>query len=292
MSTLTKILITLLTVFSFFLCGIVVVYVGNAENYMQKCKDLEKAKSSLNEKLSGATKQLNEKIAEMGRMEDKLKAEIAAAKVETDKLQAELTDAKRENSDLQQKVSNWATVTKDLSETNNKQRQLFETTFAELTKTKAELIKERKELNDVTTTMMEKMAIIETLESEKKRLVEEKTDLQNQVDKFLMSKGQKAVATPVTPEVGKAKPVEPIVSEGKEIALKGKITKVDISNSLASISIGSADGVKEGMKFHVTRGEEFICNLLIIDVEADQAVGILELVQKEPKVGDGVATNL
>jgi hypothetical protein len=292
LSTLTKILITLLTVFSFFLCGIVIVYVSNAENYMQKYKDSERAKSSLNEKLSSATKQLNEKIAEMGRMEDKYKAEIASAKVESDKLLAELTDVKRQKSDLEQKVNNWASITKDFSETNNKQRELFEKTFAELNKTKAELIKEHKELNDVTTSMMEKMAIIETLSAEKKRLVEEKTDLQNQLDKYLMPRGQKAAATPVTPEISNAKPQEPSVSEGKEIALKGKVTKVDINNHLASISLGSADGVKEGMKFHITRGEEFICSLLIIDVEADQSVGILELVQKEPKVGDGVATNL
>jgi hypothetical protein len=61
---------------------------------------------------------------------------------------------------------------------------------------------------------------------------------------------------------------------------------------MAGISIGSADGVKEGMRFHVTRGDEFICDILIIDVDAEEAVGVLEYVQQNPRVGDNVSTNL
>ena len=57
-------------------------------------------------------------------------------------------------------------------------------------------------------------------------------------------------------------------------------------------AIGSADGVKDGMKFHVTRGDNFICDILIIDVDTDKAVGVLELVQQPPKIGDTASTNL
>jgi len=65
-----------------------------------------------------------------------------------------------------------------------------------------------------------------------------------------------------------------------------------VKNSLATVSTGSADGVKEGMRFHVTRGDEFICDILIIDVDTEKAVGVLELVQQPPKVGDNASTNL
>jgi len=61
---------------------------------------------------------------------------------------------------------------------------------------------------------------------------------------------------------------------------------------MASVSVGKNEGVKEGMKLHVTRGDEFICDIQIIDVEAGEAIGILELVQKQPQVGDIVTTNL
>jgi hypothetical protein len=75
-------------------------------------------------------------------------------------------------------------------------------------------------------------------------------------------------------------------------ALKGLINQVDLNNSLATITIGSADGVQKKMKFHVTRGNLFICDLRIIDVDTDKAVGIMELVQMPPKVGDKVSTSL
>ena len=67
---------------------------------------------------------------------------------------------------------------------------------------------------------------------------------------------------------------------------------MDLKNSLASISLGKADNVKEGMKFYVTRGDKFICEILIIDIDAEQAVGVLERVQQQPRVGDNVSTNL
>ena len=67
---------------------------------------------------------------------------------------------------------------------------------------------------------------------------------------------------------------------------------MDLKNSMASISIGTADGVKEGMKFHVTRGDQFICDIVIIDTDTEEAVGVLELVQQPPKVGDNASTNL
>lgn len=76
------------------------------------------------------------------------------------------------------------------------------------------------------------------------------------------------------------------------IALKCLVSEIDAKNSMATVSIGSADGVKEGMKFHVTRGDEFICDILIIEVDTDKAVGVLELVQQLPKVGDNASTNL
>ena len=61
---------------------------------------------------------------------------------------------------------------------------------------------------------------------------------------------------------------------------------------MASVSVGAVDGVREGMKFHVTRGDEFICDILIIDVDTEEAVGVLELVQQQLRVGDNASTNL
>ncbi len=290
MSTLTKILIVLLTLSSIFLCGIVVTYVANADNYRQKYNDIRTDKDSLSKKVKSLTKQVNEKIEQKKLLEDKLSSEIASLKVEIGKLQADLDNAEREKAVLLQKVNNWTSIVQDFRETNDDQGRLLEETLDELKKVQAEQIKDHKELNETTSALVEKMAIIETLEARAKRLIEEKTELQNRLDWFLQPLGKvAAVPVPITPEKAVARPAEPAV---EDIALQGLVTAVDLKNSMASISIGTADGVKEGMKFHVIRGDEFICDILIIDIDAEEAVGILELVQKQPKVGDNVSTNL
>ena len=290
MSTLTKILIVLLTLSSIFLCGIVVTYVANADNYRQKYNDIRTDKDSLSKKAKNLTKQVNEKIEQKRLLEDKLSSEIASLKVEIGKLQADLDNAEREKAVLLQKVNNWTSIVQDFRETNDDQGRLLEETLDQLKKVQAEQIKDHKELNETTAALVEKMAIIETLEARAKRLIEEKTELQNRLDRFLQPLGKvAAVPVPITPEKAVARPAKPTV---EDIALQGLVTAVDLKNSMASISIGTADGVKEGMKFHVIRGDEFICDILIIDIDAEEAVGILELVQKQPKVGDNVSTNL
>jgi len=290
LSTLTKILIVLLTLSSIFLCGIVVTYVANADDYRQQNKTLRTRLDLAVQKRRSAEDQLAEKKDKYPQFEANKNKEIASLKTKIRKLENDLTNTKREKANLLVKVNSWVSITQDLTKTNLDQRQLFEKTFEELNKVKAEQIKEHKELDDVTTELNEKMAIIATLEADKKRLEEEKSQLQTKLDKFLRGLGREAVVPqPVTPTKAIARPAQPVT---KEIGLKGLVTAVDLKNSVAEISIGTARGVRKGMKFYVTRGEEFICELRIHFVDAEKAVGDLQLVQKQPRVGDSVSTNL
>jgi peptidoglycan hydrolase CwlO-like protein len=290
LSALTKILIVLLTLSSIFLCGIVVTYVANADNYRQKYDNLRSDKDSLSKKVEALTKQVNESLEQKKEMENKLSSEITSLKAEKGELQTNLDNAEREKAVLLQKVNSWTSITQDFYQTTDKQGQLLKNTLEELNKAQAEQISQRKELNETSAALVEKMAIIETLQTENNRLTEEKTELQNRLDKFLQPIGKTAAeAAPVTP---KKEAAQPAVTEARDIALQGLVTAVDLKNSMATISIGTADGVKEGMKFHVTRGNEFLCDILIIDVEAEKAVGTLEVIQQQPQIGDTVSTNL
>jgi myosin heavy subunit len=280
----------LVVVFSLILCGIVVTYVANADNYKQKYDGLKADRDGLSKKVQNLTEQVNQEIERKKTLEDKLNAETASLAEEIGKMQGSLENAEREKSALLQRVNSWTSVVEDFSKTTDEQGQLLKNTLEELKNARAEQIKDSKELEEITATLREKMAIIETLDAEAKRLIEEKTELQNRLDKLLQPSGK--VAAPVaavTPVKEAARPAQP---EFKDIELKGLITAIDLKNSIASISIGTADGVKEGMRFHVTRGDEFLCDILIIDVDAEEAVGVLELVQQQPKIGDNVSTNL
>ena len=291
MSTLTKILIVLLTIASIFLCGIVVTYVANADNYRDLYNTLKRDADSLRESADGNAKAFSELQAEKERLENKLNSDIAALNTQISTLKGQLKDAENENKILVQRVSDMASVVETSTQTAGEQGQLLKDTLAKLNNVQAEQIKLQAQFDDTTKTLLEKLAIIQSLETDKKRLIEEKTELQARMDKLLQPTGQTTtpVVTITQPKVEIARPV-PVVAE--KIALKGLITGVDLKNKMASISIGTADGVKEGMKFHVTRGDKFVCDLLIIDTDTEEAVGAMELVQEQPKAGDTVTTNL
>ncbi len=292
MSTLTKILIVLLTLSSIFLCGIVVTYVANADNYREKYTNIRSDRDSLDKKLKAKTKEANEYIDQKQQLEDKLRSEIATLSAKVGKLEGNLRDVERERASLLAQVQSWTSITKDFYTTSDKQGALLKNTLDELKHIQAEQIKQRKELNETTAELVEKMAIVEQVQAENRRLLEEKTELRARLDSILRPAGE-AVAEVVTVTPQKTTPI--VIGAGPatmQIGLKGLVTDVDMENSLVEISIGSADGVKDGMKFYITRGEEFICDILIYDVEPEKAVGLLDLVSKRPKAGDDVSTNL
>ena len=290
MSNLTKILIVLLTLSAILLCGIVVTYVANSENYKEKYSALSSDRDALEQEKESLNNQLKEKIQQKDDLEKSLNSQIAAMKTQGDDLKTKVNTLERREAELVERTNSFAATTKDFQATTEKQTQMLTTAQEEVKQLKAEQIKLSKELEQTSAAVVEKTALIEATEAEKRRLIEEKADLQNRMDKMLKAGGKPvAGGVPVTQEKGFAQPAQPAA---EAVNLKGLITQVDTKNSLATISIGTADGVKEGMKFHVTRGDEFICDVLIVDVDTDKAVGVLELVQQSPKNGDNASTNL
>ena len=280
----------MLTLSSIFLCGIVVTYVANADNYKQLFEKERGAKQVEVEKRRNADTQLETKKKQYQRQEDEFRKQIALLNTQVGKLENDLKIAQREKADLLQRVNSMAGVVETSSQTAKQQTQLFEKTQEELKKISAEQIREREQLKDVTNQLIQKMAVIKTLQADKKRLEQEKYALQLEADKLLQRFGKKTARIPtVTPEKTVAREVTSVV---KPIGLTGSITALDLKRSLAAISIGTAHGVRENMKFYVTRGDEFICEILIYDVDAEKAVGDLKRVRYQPKVGDNVSTNL
>ncbi len=295
MSTLTKILIVLLTISSIFLCGTVVTYVANATNYRQMYTELRVERDSAVKKEQSARNELNTFKDEADRHKQQLNSTIDSLKNQVNQVQRDLQTTTAEKEDAIRRMNSWEAIVMDFSKTTDGQSQLLKNTLDELEKLRAKQIKRDKELKQTETTLLEKMVIISTLDQKAKRLLEEKIELQNRLNQLLRQYGKAlAPAAPVTlrPEKVRSARIAPVAPVASDIGLKGRVTAVDPKNSMAEISIGSAHGVTEDMKFHVTRGDEFICDILILDVDAEKAVGILDLIQQMPRVGDSVSTNL
>ena len=184
MSALTKILIVLLTLSSIFLCGIVVTYVANAEDYRQQNEDLRTRLQAARENKRNADDQKRECIAKSERLETALNSEIASLKTEIRRLNNAVRDTDREKAKLLQEVTNMVSVVETANQTAEQQTQLFKKAQDELIKTKAEQEKERKELSDITAALNEKMAVIAMLDADKRRLQEEKAELQEKLDRL------------------------------------------------------------------------------------------------------------
>jgi len=304
-STLTKVLIVLLTVSSIFLCGTVATYVASANNY----KELYDTASGQLRKAKADATTMNDEVNQVKTSTEQakaaLQAKIGSLESELITVKGELDQAQNKRDQLLNDVDQLSSKLDALAVTNDKWHEMLQNAQTELTKVNADLTKERSQNKEVTTAILEKMAIIAQLEDQAKELIKEREQLQaklvqvlRQFGKTLERSAPVTTATTMPASADKAQPtlpgpsVEPIGPQVKAIGLKGMITQVDLKNSLAEISIGAADGVKEKMKFYATRGDSFICEILILDVYAERAVGFLERVQAPPKSGDSISTSI
>jgi peptidoglycan hydrolase CwlO-like protein len=298
LSTLTKVLIVLLTVFSIFLCGIVVTYVGNTENQRKLADDnqrklnaAEKAKDAAQQDLEDANKKAENEKAQLNAQLTELDSRIKT-------LAAELDNAKRDNNQLVQKVASMTATVETVYAGAQQQTALFEAAQKEVQNLRTEQANRKRELDETNLMLEERMAIVTQLQDKVRRLTEENQDLQTRVNLYLQQYGRMTTrpATTVVPRNATVQPAQmtmPVPTpQTKTIGLNGRVTEVDMKNRMASISIGSAAGVRPDMKFYVIRGDRFVANIVILDVSPDKAVGILDLVQMDPQVGDTVTTNL
>lgn len=299
MSTLTKVLIVLLTVFSLFLCGIVVTYVSSAENQKARAATLQQQLQSAKQRQESAIASEEKAQQESEALKAELGSQIAQLTELKTKLEAEVDTLKRDNGMKDQAAMEANAKAALATETTSKLTDQAAASAKEVKDLQANLTNLEKELAETTQALMERVAVLTDVEKRNRQLVEEKQGLETQLGQVLQQFGRAPLRTQtVTNPIGIAQPVQravaqqPAPASTRAINLTGRVTEVDVKGGMASISIGSAAGVGKDMKFHVTRGDRFICDIVIFDVDAEKAVGTLDLVQAAPQAGDAAATNL
>lgn len=74
--------------------------------------------------------------------------------------------------------------------------------------------------------------------------------------------------------------------------VKGEVLKVAADMTMATINVGTNDGVQPDMTFDVFRGRDFLCELVVMQVHPKMAVGRLQKVQNRIQIGDQVSNNI
>jgi predicted nuclease with TOPRIM domain len=125
LSTLTKILIVLLTLSSVFLCGIIVTYVANAQDYKKEAKELRGDLNRATQSEKAAKDQLAEYHTKSEGLQTTLKNKIASLEKDISTIANQLTSTKRERDNLVVKVTNMAAEVESLSEKAIHQTDLY-----------------------------------------------------------------------------------------------------------------------------------------------------------------------
>lgn len=73
-------------------------------------------------------------------------------------------------------------------------------------------------------------------------------------------------------------------------AIRGRV--LEVSGGLVTVSVGSADGVKKNMVFVIHRGDQYVGDLKISDVDPNQSAGRLVQSAAAPASGDSVTDAL
>jgi chromosome segregation ATPase len=289
LNSFTKVLAVLLTLVSIFLCGAVVTYVIDTSNVMDKNETLETNYDALKSKTNMQLRQADEGLVKAKNEIKSLNERVAALENEKTEIMIELKNAQHDVVKWQDRVNGWAGVIKSFEQTISEMEKTLIATRDQLSGEQVESVKLSNRLNEMTTALDEKIVMLEALEAEKRRYQEKNAMLEEKIAKLQEGKSiSKTLAEPVT--MAPSANASMAGTNYADAPIQGVVN--DIQNDLVSISVGKADGVKPGMKFHVARGVNFICDITITDVDINKSVGVIGLSSNMPRIGDSASTEL
>ena len=277
MNILTKICVVILLVLVIFACPIFITQATVGPNY-RHLHEQEQKRSQLFAQSAQAARLraelLNSQREEAFRQISALRQELATARDSADTKVKELQGAKAsleaEKAGMETNVAKLATVVKDDQEQIKKlTKDLGDSRemISKLTKDSLDL----KGLLDEATHQAERAQLVARSFREKNE--ELKNEIKDLRERFA---------------AGGQRPSEAPEVRGTGPVITGTITAID--RDVASISIGSAQGIKLGMKLMIYRSQDFVAYMTIENVDVGEAAGIITDKRLEPKQGDAVST--
>jgi cell shape-determining protein MreC len=262
-----------------------VVFVGNADNYKKMYEDQKLLSTTLQADLTTKDEQYNIQVKKCATLEQQLQRELQSLEADKNQYASDLRKAERLAQKSQADADSWKGVMTGFEQSVRNLQASLSQTQAQLDLARSNGIKDQKELNQITADLYEKIVQLQSLEAERRRLLEQKKELESRV----AAGGSYATEViPVTLQQNRTASPATTAPAGTDV--KGLV--VEVQQNLITLSVGSADGVKENMVFHITRAESFLCDVIITNVDINQCAGVLDLVQQSPQVGDTASTQL
>ncbi len=285
MSALTKIFIVLLAVFSIAFAMSTISFVAQTNKWKKLAEDYQAARGivetkMLNQSAAHAAEKANwlDARRESLRENGELNAKIQKVQEDLGKITAELAQVRAEKSSsdaLSRNLTGQLELASLGRDNEQKQRQTFQERNIELETRNIDL---NKRVNELTA-----QALV---------LVQQQRQFEQQIN-ILREENQKLAAITRRAATGELEaagagseavtPLEPVAGT----PIRGRILEVE--GKLATISVGSTDGVQANMTFVIYRGADYIGDLRITDVEPHRSAGTIIQARGTPRVNDLVA---
>lgn len=280
MSTLTKICVVLLVVVVLFACPIFIRQAVTGPNWMTAyMEQRDRAKIAEGESVNNGLlaqmwkTQYDQKCADASKTDQERTVEIERLKGEVDGLKQEkLAGAGRE------KIL--ADAVRDLENDVKKYNSLNEAITKQLDIQRADNVKLDGQLREAKDSIKEYLADIENLTRANRVLKEQGAQKDNEIADL---------RTKLEAGGGAAESVDPTVAVGAR-KIEGEVTAVRAN--LASLNVGSADGVVKGAEFILFRGRNFVAHLRVAEVYASGCAGVIEDQVRPVKIGDKASNDL
>jgi len=286
LSTLSKVFIVILVVFSIAFSMLVIQSTAQTQNF-KKLADENKTWAQREQALrEAADNQHKVVVLQYQQTVADLQEQLDRQQQQLQQLQSQFSQQRNELLTEQQKVAlltAQAAQSSTLVKTLTAERQELQEQLAALRKQTSEL----KSVNFRLTEENNELQLQKELFSrEINQLKEQNFALSERIDQLrdrLRSYEPGLAQAPVLKPGEQAVPVMPVV----KAPIYGKVKEV--REDLAAITVGSADGVKDGMEFIVYRGSQYLGKLRVTKVRTNESAGTLEQVEGTIQPGDDVA---
>jgi myosin heavy subunit len=265
----------------------VIAFVAMSDNYKEMYDVEQGLRTATLAEAANVKNQADEQLKKSAELKAQLESEIQRLEIENNSLEADKQKFERLAQQYQNQADSWKGVMAGFEQSVRNLQGSLEQTQQQLDTSRAQSIEDRKNLNQITADLYEKIIQMQDLEAERRRLLEQKVALEEQLTSGASASAMRPIqAAPVTPRPQTASPAPMVTSAD----IKGLVTAV--GETMVQLSVGSADGVKPNMVFHISRGDRFLCDVVVTDVDINKCAGVLELVQQGPQIGDTASTQL
>ena len=282
MSTLTKVFIVILAVFGMFHSAMSIAIVSRMNNWKETAVTYEQnarvAETNLRNLMAGyaaesATAQ--DRVQSLLAANGELRQDLVALGRDKSAVESALMEAKAAKSNSEAVARSLATVLKTEQGTSaeyRSQRNKLEGRTLDLERRNIDL---NSRVNELTARL--------AVSNEQKRQFEQQINiLKTQQEAVAMGRGA-ALESPTGAALAGVDAETPVARS----AIRGKVVETD--GNLLSVSVGSADGVKENMMFVVYRGDIYVGDLRIRTVRPNEAAGELIHPVSPARPGDQIA---